>query len=598
MIAARRASLRLRLGPAAAAAALLAPLAACLEVSDREPPMCKTTADCDAGEVCEENVCWGNPPAGAFAAVISPPSERADLVSREVVMLPIAGDGWLDDVHLDTAVSFKGRLQAQCELAALCDASSIGATLAITRPSVFPGGPGFRKVVTIADGTFELTVPASRSDEAPFTVTVVPTGRELQGTAPSLAQLVPPAQVRLAISANLTDYVIGLGELGAPRISGYLKTSTGDGLASYRVVALGRWAADQAPTEVSSVGFTSGTGFYEIRLARGLVGDVELVARPLDNPLRPELHLAGVEATRDSAHDLKLPAPSAGDAVDVEVVLDHKETGGEIAPVGGARVMIAGSYLDPATGTSTRFSAEGTSSDAGAVHLKLLTLPQLAGTYRLSVIPPASSKAAALFGKPYAVRPVTSQRLGARLAITGKVLRDDGEELRDVQVTARPSVRFLWSLGPEAQAFLGAIPAATVVTPDSGEFVLFVDHALDAGGSAAPVWGRYDLSFEPAAKARAPSWTWPNVVLPTDDTQGRLALEDVRLPDAAFVRGNVYDDANARVEDAEVKIYRVQADPALCQEAPFAPPSCPIPPLLLGRGVSDDDGVARLTLPR
>ena len=110
--------------------------------------------------------------------------------------------------------------------------------------------------------------------------------------------------------------------------------------------------------------------------------------------------------------------------------------------------------------------------------------------------------------------------------------------------------------------------------------------------------GRYDLSFEPAAKARAPSWTWTDVVLPADDEQARLALEEVRLPDAAFVRGSVYDDANARVEGAEVKIYRVQTDLALCKETPFEPPSCPIPPLLLGRGASEDDGVARLSLPR
>lgn len=596
-----RSSLRSSLRPVALLGALLAPLqAACLEVSDREPPMCKTTADCDSGEICEENVCWGNPPEGMFAAVISPPSERADLVSREVLMLPIAGDGWIEDVHLDTAVTFKGRLQAQCELPSQCDGRELGATLTITRPSVWSGGPGFRKVVTIEGDTFELTVPATRQDDPPFTITVVPTERDTPGSTPSLAQLVPPTQLKLPIPANVGDNVIALGELGAPRVSGTIKTSTGAGLANYRVVALGRWAMDQAPTEVSTVDFTGADGTYELRLARGLIGSVEIVARPFDGKLRPELHLADVEATRASTlRDLALPAGSAGDEVTVDLAVDHKDTGGEIAPVSGARVMIAGNHYDPLTKTSTRFAAEGTSNDEGVVHLRLLTLAPLAQTYKLTIIPPAGSKAAALFEQPYAVQPPLSLRLGTRIAITGTVLRFDGKQLADVAVTARPSVRFLWSLDQSAQAFLGAIPAATVVTPDSGEFVLFVDRALVGdGGQGAPVWGQYDLTFEPAAKARAPSWTRTNIDLPTDDTQGRRALEEVRLPDAAFVRGNVFDDENARVEGAEVKLYQVQADPTLCQETRFEPPSCPVPPLLLGRGSSDEDGVARLTLPR
>jgi hypothetical protein len=595
MIAIHRAKLR---GVTALPALLLTLLpAACLEVSSQEPPMCKTTADCDPGEVCDENVCWGNPPAGALAAVISPPSERADLVSREVLMLPIAGDGWIEDVHLDNAVAFKGRLQAQCELQALCDSRPLAATITIARPSVFNGGPGFHKRVEVDDGTFEINVPATRPDDPPFTITVVPSQRDVPGLVPSLARVLPPMQTRLPIAANVGDNVLELGEIGLPRVYGKVATLSG-GLAGYRVVALGRWAPEQPLTEVSTVAFTAPDGLYELRLARGLVGNVEIVARPYDASLRPELHLVGVDATRDSINNvLLLPSLTTGGEVAVDVIVDHKDTGGEIAPVSGARVIIASSYAQ--TSGSMRLTVEGTTSDDGVVHLKLLDLTQLVQGYKLSIIPPPSSKAAALFEKPYTLQTTTSQRLETRLAVTGTVLSADGQPLKGVSVTARPSVRFLWSLDAPAQAFLGAIPAATMVTPDTGEFVLFVDHALTtSGGPATTVWGHYDLSFEPSMKARAPSWTWTNVELPRDDAQSTLALGDVRLPDAAYVRGLVFDDENARVEGAEVKIYQVQTDEALCQETRFEPPSCPIPPLLLGRGTSDDDGVARLTLPR
>ena len=53
-------------------------LAGCLEVphgaGDRSAT---TTRDCNAahGEVCDEGVCWGNPPTGLFAATLSPPSD-------------------------------------------------------------------------------------------------------------------------------------------------------------------------------------------------------------------------------------------------------------------------------------------------------------------------------------------------------------------------------------------------------------------------------------------------------------------------------------------------------------------------------------------
>ena len=64
--------------PSPLAVCLLAS-AGCLSVPEGPIPQCETSADCDRahGEVCEEGVCWGNPPAGPFAAIVSPPSERS-----------------------------------------------------------------------------------------------------------------------------------------------------------------------------------------------------------------------------------------------------------------------------------------------------------------------------------------------------------------------------------------------------------------------------------------------------------------------------------------------------------------------------------------
>jgi len=575
--------------------------AACLEVKDQAPPMCRVDSDCNtgAGEICDEGVCWGNPPAGMFAAVVSPPSERPDLVSREVLMLPIADNGWMDDIHLDTAVALKGRLQAVCGTA--CDGRTLSATMTVTRPSIFNGGPGVREKVTVDDGTFDLLLPVTRDGDDPYTVTVVPGDRDTSGSGQSLAQLVPPLQVRIPVGKSITSSVLEVTAVGAPRIQGNVVHGVPGnyvGLAGYRVVALGRWAADQPMTEVSTVDFTSIDGYFSILLSRGLVGFVEIVARPTGSTLRPELHLGSVPADKDASGKLlALPSVSTGDEIPVSLLVDYKRDNGEIAPVGGARVMLTSSSGELST-TSARFSTEGITGDDGVVHLRLLDLLQLRSGYRLSIIPPPGSTASALFEKPY-VWGATQQRLGTRIAITGTVLGADGQPMKDVSVTARPSVRFLWSLEPGPQEFLGAIPTATMVTKENGVFVLFVDHALsNTTGQATTVWGHYDLTFEPTLKARAPSWSQNDLELPRDDTQATAALGEVRLPDAAYVRGAVFDDANARVEGAEVRLFLVQTDEGVCQDTRFEPVSCPIPPLLMGRAASEKDGLARLILPR
>jgi hypothetical protein len=583
--------------------ALLALVSACLEVPTEEPPMCHTTADCDEGEICEEHVCWGNPPEGPFAAVVSPPSERsADLATREVLMLPIAGDGWIEDVHLDGAAAFKGRLVAQCDE---CVGRKLGATITITRPSVFAGGPGFRKVVAVEanDESFEIKVPATRDGDAKYTVTVVPDGRDAPGggTGESLAQLVPPLQAQVAVPANVSSSeILALGGPGLHSISGSVVTSLPTGVGGYRVVALGRWQPDQPLTEVSTVDFTGVTGNFMIFLSRGLIGTVELVARPYDAQLLPELRLTGVSATQPSIDKvLALPAPNLGTRRVVEILVDHKETGGEIAPVAGATVTISSSF-SPNMTASARLVAEATTDERGAAYLELLDMEEIRDHYKLSIRPQPNSKASALFAKDYALQSSMMQRLGTRIAITGMVLGADGTPVQDVSITARPSVRFLWNLEAGPQAFLGSIPTATVVTPETGEFVLFVDHAFTSGSGPqqVTVWGHYDLTFEPTKKARVPSWTRTDVELPRNDAQSTLALGPIHLPDAAYVRGHVFDDENARLEGAEVKLYRVQRNDALCLETRFEPQSCPIPPLLMGRAASEQDGVARLTLPR
>ena len=139
---------------------------------------------------------------------------------------------------------------------------------------------------------------------------------------------------------------------------------------------------------------------------------------------------------------------------------------------------------------------------------------------------------------------------------------------------------------------MSAIPAATTLTPETGEFALWVDPTIDG------LWGHYDLAFEPASKARAPSWIEGDIEIPRDPSKTTVSVDEVRLPDSAAVRGTVKDPLGVEVEGAEVKIFRLAGSLALCTEVRNAPASCPIPAVLQGRGDSDQAGIVRLTLPR
>ena len=200
-----------------------------------------------------------------------------------------------------------------------------------------------------------------------------------------------------------------------------------------------------------------------------------------------------------------------------------------------------------------------------------------------------SASVGTVFERPVTLGGDNLVMLPSRVALRGVVRDAHGDKLSDVQVTARPSLRFSWSLEDKPQAFLSAIPTPSVLTPKSGEFVLFVDPTV------AGVAGTYDLVFEPSAKSGAPTWTEGEIEIgqATD-----VHLPDITLPDAAMVHGLVTDASGLPVDGSEVKLFRIETSLALCSEVRHAPDSCPIPARLQGRGDTDDSGIVRLTLPR
>ncbi len=583
-------------------ALLLLFVAGCLEVPSGKAPECSLDTDCNtaAGEQCFEGLCYGDPPAGMYAATLSAPVARPDLIATEIPLLSLPPDGNLGPLALEAPVTFSGRVEAACtSQQTTCSTMSIGAQIRITRPSRVPGGPALRLITSsksgVARGTdsFTIELPRTHPGDPPYTVTIDPEGG---GDMPpthggdDAAQLVPPTRFTLAADIDVAHKTYTLGA-NAVQLSGTLKDGFGSALTKYRIVALGRWDAMSAPVEVSSVDYST-DGTYAISVAEGVIGPLELVARPYDpQTVAPELRVSNISVTTQVKNVFQ--PTSLGARVDVAIPIEALSGDGQVKPVAGAHVTITGStdagYM---TGVSAVIVAETTTSDDGIARLSLLDGDALAGTYRIRVVPPASSPAGIVFDDVVLLPVPKSVRLPQRVAVRGTLVDTAGAPLADVSVTARRSLRFLWSLEAPDQAFLDEIPAPTAITPETGSFVVWIDPAV------AGTWGHYDLFFETPDSSRAPNWSISEVEIPRIPGQMTIDVGTVTIPDAAHLRATIVDPNGGSVAGSSLRVFRLSDNAAVCEQVSNAPAECADDARAMGHGESDEAGIVRLTLAR
>src|ERR1700733_1404554 len=91
-------------------------LAGCLVVPAAAVVQCQTDKDCNttAGEVCQENVCWGDPPTGMFAATLTAPPQATSLIGTQLPIITVPANGFVDGLDLAVPVTFSGRVIEGC----------------------------------------------------------------------------------------------------------------------------------------------------------------------------------------------------------------------------------------------------------------------------------------------------------------------------------------------------------------------------------------------------------------------------------------------------------------------------------------------------
>jgi hypothetical protein len=557
---------------------LLTVLTACISVPSKTVPSCSSDTDCNqgAGEVCDEQVCWGNPPAGPFAAIVAPPAIAKNRAAAEYASLIIPSYGWLGDLVVETPLVLTGNLNFACD--GTC--GDLAVTLTATRSSRISGAPATRTVVSLesvngAPVKYKLLLPRTNNNDEPYQITVVALPKTANNTAAKPPNTPPLRFVHSAQSDQELD--LQVGGAGLLTISGRVLDGASRGISGYRVTGRGKWPGDTTPADVSSSAITDNNGNYQIRLSQGIQSTVTMVAEPLragSGMLQASLKS---EATNIAGFDL-VAAPQLGPPVTVELRLTGTTGNGEVVPAPGV-VVSAKAILPnqrPSYLVDTVLGDTATSDNEGIVRLSLVGFQgsQLL-SYAMQLQPPASSSFQASFDVPFTINSTPLLQLESRVAVRGIIVDAQGTPLGDVSVTARPSSSYILGLSEDAQNFFSQLALGAGTSDDNGEFVLFVDPLLASGA--------YDLEFEPSENSAQPRWTIPQAVTPANRLSNDVG--PFFAPTPARVRGRITDSTGQAIPGGELRILHPGFETIE-------------PARLIGRGIADDAGIVRLTLPR
>jgi hypothetical protein len=588
-----------------AAVIALALAAGCLapQQSDDQPAQCEIDTDCPyAGQSCEEGICWGSPPEGDFAAVIGPPARlRGGVITTEVPRVALSADGTTDDLIVQAPVTLAGHVRMACpaELPACTAPLPVPATITVTRGSRFAGGSDYRtgaEAMRVADGgAFEIDVPPSASGDAPYVVTVVPSSADPKpedDLAIDPAALVPPLRVEVHPDDDVGGLEIVLGGDGPRVLVGKVLDGAGRAVAGARVTAYGRWDAALPLERVGALATTRSDGAFRLLIAGSAKPIVDVVVSPPVDTVAPALRLRDLDASSNYRDLGQLRLPSYPGAVELRIPVAGYDPSGEAVSVAGAAITLS-TTLDDGVGDDdsvATFETTTTTDADGYGTVSLIPGTQTAArTYTLRINPPAGSSFASVYERTLVVgaSPGTAEtvRLPKRVPISGVVRDATGAPVAGVTVVAKPALRFAWTLDDQDQALLEGVQPPAQVTAPNGSFIVFVDP--DVAGEPAS----YDLECDPASGSLLPRWT------ATDVKTG--AAQEIRLPEAAYVRGVVRDSDGEPVADAEVRLFAAATEIDQCAAAPYQTGgACEVPASLLALGRSDSAGWVRLVMPR
>lgn len=597
-------------------------MAGCLDAASAGESMCDVSSDCNGAQICDEGVCWGDPPdTSLFAAVLIPPADRPDLAPAELVDIGIAPDGTIVGLEFGPTVLVHGRVVLGCDLRSeeTCDENAlVPAQITVERSAAFAGGPQYRRTIltnieaNAEEDSFSVRLP---QDGAEYRVTVTPDESSLDALASGGTQIQAPPFSTTIRTDNDVEVV---WELGRPdqlkAIEGCITSAAGNGsnFAGMHVSALGRWTTLSTLTRASSIVTTNDQGCFSLSVPINMLDAFDIIAKPGPGVTLPTLRLAG-EYVRDPdpkaptvAHQLApLRMPNAANPVTFKLPLMGLSSGGALEPISGATLQFETTFeknADEERDVRVRFAAQVTSNGLTESEPGIASVTLYPGNidvnrmYKVRVLTPPDSEYASSFDTEIEVgtgdgAPVlTSLDLRRRVAVTGTITRGDDSPLVDTPISVRPSPLLRLALETEDRNTLDNLQFPSELTGEAGDFLLWLDPQF------LGLMARYDFEVAPSDYSAAPRWTFSNVGIGTDE--GNLTAIDfgaMRLPPASYARGEVRDAEGQLLPGAEIRWFQVPTEGS-CEEAGLAV-GCGIPARLLGIWESDVNGQVVAVLP-
>ncbi|MEM9490331.1 MAG: hypothetical protein AAGC55_14390, partial [Myxococcota bacterium] len=274
--------------------------------------MCSTHSDCDIGERCGENICWGNPPAARFAAELLPPANGGDLLAvTEIPELRIGSDGAVSGLAFAPSVTITGRIVLACPDNPPADRvcgpeESVAAEIIARRVSDIPGRRFYTRQATSRAGqgpgeaSFTLTLPRRDPGDDTYEITILPSAAPSAGEANSdtvsAAELAAPRVFEYAVSVATTagddpDHVVVEWTLGEPAdhmsLSGRVESAVGTGMGNMQVAA---YAQELQNRRVSSLSYTDEQGNFVLSLPAAMSDEkLTVVVEPVGEVHAPTL---------------------------------------------------------------------------------------------------------------------------------------------------------------------------------------------------------------------------------------------------------------------------------------------------------------------
>ena len=593
------------------------------------PQFCEETSDCDtaSGEICDEGICWGGPPATRFAGVLKPTGEQATsqgLVTTEITELQIAADGTISNLQFVDPVVVEGKVTVFCsELAddttIPCGSDApIAASIRVERESAFPGGPRFVQTFTSRSGvtnepSFRMLLPPTLDESRPYSIVITPLAPEAVDQ-PNYAEIAPQIKLPPFLVSADTAVEWKVGDPDTHRwVSGCLKSGAGvpeafRGMTASAVTSDPETGAD---IRISTVARTDSNGCFSIRVLKTLES-VDLVLSPDGEGPDPTIRVVDEPLPLDSSETPcftggPAPAHCLGDIrgpdliapINVTVPIQTTDTGGGTQGVTGASVRFASALPVPQIGDGRdgRVSATIeviTTSSANSETSGQASATLRPGDYRISVIPGSDSKqVAAAFGIERTIETPGVQvavQLGRRVAVTGTLVDRAGNPIASAPITAEPTIGFRLAQADANRPLIQSLQA-TDISNANGEFILWLDGPLDLGdGTSDPVI--YNFVVTPPLLSAAPRWRFENIAATESDS---MALGALQLPAASFARGPVTGPDGAPVPGAELRVYEPSSTDPCAGQVPKG--ECPASAREVGVWLSDESSIVRIVLP-